>query len=231
MFLTLGMSLLVVYNVTIMFDVAVFMLTLSCAELPANWAQWWWWRFNGKARVAASFGGAAIFCIVVLGPKLLLWMGVHLGGVASCCRGGGRTFLVMGLTTVLWVAVALLTRARPAPACWTSFTAVHDRSGSWGPIRAAYLARRAADGRAMTLAIGSSSAPASSSPASGAVATMLYIVGCPAFMSVATPPACIALGVAHACSALIFRRYLGRFSTRSMRRAGQCRRSTTNRTA
>ena len=32
-------------------DIAVFMLGLASAELTANWAQWWWWRFNGKARV------------------------------------------------------------------------------------------------------------------------------------------------------------------------------------
>ena len=31
------MSLLVVYRVEFMFDVAVFMLQLSAAELPANW--------------------------------------------------------------------------------------------------------------------------------------------------------------------------------------------------
>src|SRR4029079_14689427 len=37
-------------------DIAVFMLGLASAELTANWAQWWWWRFNGKARFAASFG-------------------------------------------------------------------------------------------------------------------------------------------------------------------------------
>ena len=35
-------------------DIAVFMLGLSSAELTANWAQWWWWRFNGKARIAAG---------------------------------------------------------------------------------------------------------------------------------------------------------------------------------
>lgn len=139
MFLTLGMSLLVVYNVTIIFDVAVFMLTLSCAELPANWAQWWWWRFNGKARVAASFGGAAIFCVVVLGPKFLMWMGIPWAA-SLMLPWWWQTFLVMGLTTALWVAVALLTKPDPQPLLDTFY----DRArplGSWGPIRAAYLAR------------------------------------------------------------------------------------------
>jgi Na+/proline symporter len=140
MVLTLGMSLLVVYNVTIIFDVAVFMLTLSCAELPANWAQWWWWRFNGKARVAASFGGAAIFCIVVLGPKLLTWMGITWAA-SLVLPWWWQTFLVMGLTTVLWVAVALLTEPDPQPL----LDRFYDRArplGSWGPVRAAHLARQ-----------------------------------------------------------------------------------------
>jgi Na+/proline symporter len=143
MVLTLGMSLLVVYNVTIIFDVAVFMLTLSCAELPANWAQWWWWRFNGKARVAASFGGAAIFCLVVLGPKLLTWMGITWAA-SLVLPWWWQTFLVMGLTTVLWVAVALLTEPDPQPL----LDKFYDRArplGSWGPIRAAHLARQSVE--------------------------------------------------------------------------------------
>ena len=138
MFLTLGMALLVVYNVTIMFDVAVFMLTLSCAELPANWAQWWWWRFNGKARVAASFGGAAIFCVVVLGPKLLGWLGVTWAA-SLVLPWWWQTFLVMGLTTALWVGVALLTKPDPRPVLDEFYRRARPL-GSWGPVAAAYAA-------------------------------------------------------------------------------------------
>ena len=29
--------------------------------MSANWAQWWWWRFNGWGRVAASFGGGSVY--------------------------------------------------------------------------------------------------------------------------------------------------------------------------
>jgi Na+/proline symporter len=136
MFLTLGMALLVVYNVTIMFDVAVFMLTLSCAELPANWAQWWWWRFNGKARVAASFGGAGIFCVVVLGPKLLGWLGVTWAA-SLVLPWWWQTFLVMGLTTALWVGVALLTKPDPRPVLDEFYRRARPL-GSWGPVRRAY---------------------------------------------------------------------------------------------
>jgi hypothetical protein len=145
MLLILGLSLTVVFNVRIINDVAIFMLQLSAAELPANWAQWWWWRFNGKARIAASFGGALIFCLVVLGPKLLLFLGVA-GAEKLIPSWWWQTFLVMGLTTALWVTVALLTkpdperllrafheRARPL-GCWTPFKANTGKS-SWDDFK------------------------------------------------------------------------------------------------
>src|SRR5437879_12730858 len=101
MLIILAMAITVVYKSKFIFNVAVFMLQFSSAELPANWAQWWWWRFNGKARIASSFGGGTIFCIVVLGPQLLMRLGVRWaeGLVITCWY---QTFLVMGLTTIRW---------------------------------------------------------------------------------------------------------------------------------
>ncbi|HWV67565.1 sodium:solute symporter family transporter, partial [Chitinophaga sp.] len=112
MALILSLAVAVVFNVSIITDVAIFMLQLSAAELPANWAQWWWWRFNGPARMAASFGGAAIFCLVVLGPKLLMYL--HIPQASQLVLPWWwQTLVVMALTTVLWVAVALLTPPEP----------------------------------------------------------------------------------------------------------------------
>src|SRR5690242_4032866 len=116
-FVVLGLSLLVVYKVKFVFNVAVFMVGLSAAEMSANWAQWWWWRFNGWARVAASFGGGACYlAIALLWPSWPWW---------------NRMFLSMGLSTVLWIVVTLFTapernerlvafflRARPL-GCWS----------------------------------------------------------------------------------------------------------------
>lgn len=142
MVLILGLSIAVVFNVRIIIDVAIFMLQLSAAELPANWAQWWWWRFNGKARIAASFGGALIFCVVVLGPKLLLFLGVTRAE-RLIPSWWWQTFLVMGLTTVLWVTVALLTKPDPEPLLrkfyrrarplggWTPFAGAGEQSNQW----------------------------------------------------------------------------------------------------
>lgn len=133
MIIILAISVAVVFNVLIITDVAIFMLSLSAAELPANWAQWWWWRFNGPARVAASFGGAAIFCLVVVGPKLLVMAGVS-GASVLIIPWYWQTLLVMGITTLLWVVVALLTK--PDPEQLLSDFYVRARPlGFWGPFR------------------------------------------------------------------------------------------------
>jgi SSS family solute:Na+ symporter len=133
MIIILAISVAVVFNVLIITDVAIFMLSLSAAELPANWAQWWWWRFNGPARVAASFGGAAIFCLIVVGPKLLVMAGVS-GASVLIIPWYWQTLLVMGITTLLWVVVALLTK--PDPEQLLSDFYVRARPlGFWGPFR------------------------------------------------------------------------------------------------
>ncbi|MCC6494406.1 MAG: hypothetical protein IT424_15455 [Pirellulales bacterium] len=133
MVVILCLALLVVYQVQLLFKVAVFMLQLSAAELPANWAQWWWWRFNGKARIAASFGGAAIFCAVVLGPEALVWLNVR-GAASLIIPWWWQTFVVMGLTTALWAAVALLTEPEPQRVLDDFYRRVQPL-GTWGPVR------------------------------------------------------------------------------------------------
>jgi Na+/proline symporter len=128
----LAIAILVVYRVQLLFKVAIFMLQLSAAELPANWAQWWWWRFNGKARLAASFGGAAIFCVVVLGSEALVAGGFL--SEAQVPKWWWQTFIVMGLTTVLWVTVALTTEPESDEVLDRFYCRVHPL-GSWGPVR------------------------------------------------------------------------------------------------
>jgi hypothetical protein len=133
MVIILGLAITVVYKAQFIFNVAVFMLQFSAAELPANWAQWWWWRFNGKARIAASFGGGAIFCLVVLGPQLLVRLGAEWAS-ALIIPWWYQTFLVMGLTTLLWVSVALMTKPDPTPVLADFYRRVQP-FGSWGPIQ------------------------------------------------------------------------------------------------
>lgn len=145
MIVILALSVAVVFNVLIITDVAIFMLSLSAAELPANWAQWWWWRFNGPARVAASFGGAGIFCLVVVGPKLLAFFDVPWAN-NLIIPWYWQTLLVMGLTTVLWIVVALVTKPDPEEllrsfylrahplGCWTPFKGL-DKPGTEGEFK------------------------------------------------------------------------------------------------
>jgi Na+/proline symporter len=87
-------------------DIAVFMLGLSSAELTANWAQWWWWRFNSKARLTASFGGPFIF----LFNKYIVFEYL-------IDAGRDTTYIIVltsiALTFICWVVVALLTKPEP----------------------------------------------------------------------------------------------------------------------
>jgi SSS family solute:Na+ symporter len=133
MVVILALAIIIVYRAQFIFNVAVFMLQFSAAELPANWAQWWWWRFNGKARLAASFGGGAIFCLVVLGPLLLDRMGMSWAR-ALIIPWWYQTFVVMGLTTLLWVSIALMTRPDPEPVLANFYFRAHPM-GWWEPIR------------------------------------------------------------------------------------------------
>jgi len=120
--LILALSLLVVFGVDQLLTIAIFMLGISAAELPANWAQWWWWRFNTKARLAASFGGPLLYLLT----SQVLFKGANYGL---------QMLVAMGLTTVLWVGVALAT----APDDEATLKRFYERArplGWWGPIRA-----------------------------------------------------------------------------------------------
>lgn len=122
----LGLAILVATVTENIIDIAVFMLGLSSAELTANWGQWWWWRFNGAARLAASFGGPVIFLLnkyVVF--TYLIDTGVSADYVVVLSS--------MAMTCVLWIAVALLTKPDPEE----TLIAFYRRArplGWWGPI-------------------------------------------------------------------------------------------------
>jgi Na+/proline symporter len=121
MLLIMGLGLLVAWQAESLITIAVFMLGLSSAEYAANWAQWWWWRFNKWGRLTASFGGPLIFVLVkfVLFPRLGEYYHVLLG---------------IGLTTLCWFAVTLLTK----PDDETALKEFYRRArplGFWRPIR------------------------------------------------------------------------------------------------
>jgi len=122
----MGLSVAVATRAENVIDIAVFMLGLSSAELTANWGQWWWWRFNGKARLTASFGGPLIFLL----NKLVVFEYFIDGG-------SDTTYLVVlssiGITCALWIAVALATRPEPEEKL-VEFYKRAQPMGWWGPI-------------------------------------------------------------------------------------------------
>jgi Na+/proline symporter len=119
-FLIIGLAILVAVKATNVIDIAIFMLGISSAELSANWAQWWWWRFNAKARVVASFGGPLLF----IGIKYIL---------LPAASPYWHVLLAIAVTTVLWIVISLVTR----PDDEAVLLAFYRRArplGFWGPI-------------------------------------------------------------------------------------------------
>ena len=126
MLVIMGLSVVVATRAENVIDIAVFMLGLSSAELTANWGQWWWWRFNGKARLTASFGGPLLFLL----NKMVVFEYFIDGG-------SDTTYLVVlssiGVTCALWIGVALATRPEPEEKL-VEFYKRAQPMGWWGPI-------------------------------------------------------------------------------------------------
>jgi Na+/proline symporter len=120
--LILMLALIVAYKVELIFDVAVFMVAAAAGEMPANWAQWWWWRFNRWGRISASFGTIAISIMVwfVLPTQHWAWW--------------DRTYLVIVANTLLWILVTLLTPP-DRPQVLERFYKASRPLGAWRPVR------------------------------------------------------------------------------------------------
>ena len=166
MLVMLGLALVVAILADRIIDIAVFILGLSSAEITANWGQWWWWRFNGKARLAASLGGPAIFLInrfLVL--PVLLGAGqesLYIAVLAS-----------VALTTVLWIVVALLTSPDPEETLVEFYKRARPM-GWWGPI-AHKAGREESGGRPIFSGLGTALLGASAIGASTIAFSAIYV--------------------------------------------------------
>ena len=120
-----ALAIAVATSATNVIDISFIMLGLSSAELTANWAQWWWWRFNGPARLAASVGGPGIF--------LLVFFTVFAGVEPLYDRVYSAVFTSIPLTMVLWIVTALVTRPEPEEKLVEFYRRVRPL-GFWGPI-------------------------------------------------------------------------------------------------
>lgn len=150
----MGLGIVVAVKANKLIDISVFMLGLSSAELTANWGQWWWWRFNGPARLAASFGGPIIFLVMrymvyptfilpyYLRPENMpLWLAETADRLPPevVARKIGNSYIYipilvsMGLTCLVWIIVALVTK----PDLDEKLIEFYRRArpmGWWGPI-------------------------------------------------------------------------------------------------
>ena len=126
MFVIMGLAVVVATQAQNVIDISVFILGLSSAELTANWGQWWWWRFNGPARLTASFGGPLIF----LFNKFVVFKYL-------IDAGQDTIYLVVltsiALTFVAWVVVALATKPEPEKELIEFYKRARPM-GWWGPI-------------------------------------------------------------------------------------------------
>lgn len=129
LFLICGLSVIVALQAESLITVAIFMLGLSSAEYAANWAQWWWWRFNAYGRLAASFGGPVVFLSVRFALTPLL--STHGGPLLSEWY---QILISIALTTVLWVGVTLLTPPQEEKILMDFYRRAQPL-GFWGPIR------------------------------------------------------------------------------------------------
>jgi SSS family solute:Na+ symporter len=146
----LALALLVVYRVSFLFDVAIFMVGLSASEMSANWAQWWWWRFNGWGRVAASFGGGSAYLAMRLVWPAMPWW--------------NRMYWAVAISTALWIIATLCT----APERRELLEKFYKRArpmGSWGDLAPTAAPGWVAVWKGILLAV------------IGAAAVMAYIVG------------------------------------------------------
>lgn len=84
-------------------------------------ARWFWWRVNAWSEISAMIAPIAAFAAV------RLWTGLVFPE---------SLFLIVAVTTVVWVAVTLATRPSAAQTLRTFYERVHP-GGWWGPVRAA----------------------------------------------------------------------------------------------
>lgn len=179
----LSLALLVVYKVTFLFDVAIFMVGLSATEMPANWAQWWWWRFNGWGRVTASLAGGLVYVLI-----RLIWPGV---------AWWNRMFIAMLASVLLCLVVTLCT----APERRELLEGFYRRAkplGNWSP----FAGDSSTNWRVIVKGIGIALA--------GAAGVMAYICGISLLYLGRYAPG-VALLVAMGLLSFLFLKYFGPF--------------------
>jgi Na+/proline symporter len=132
----------VMYASDSLFQIASVIIGMFAASAAFYWAQWWWWRANLASWMAAMIGGPVIYFLLArLLPQSQWWASQLAAGEAAVdAMAMLQAAIAMGLTTLLWIGVALLTK----PESDETLEAFYHRArpmGWWEPVRRAIVAR------------------------------------------------------------------------------------------
>ena len=138
-FVVMCAAIAVVYQAGSLFGIAVRLAGILGATATLAWGQWWWWRVNFYAWVAAMVGGPIIY--FALGPTLAIMM-PDLAERAAESETTAQYFAMIQafagavVSTVFWVTVTLVT----PPVRMDRLVEFYKRArpmGAWGPVRRA----------------------------------------------------------------------------------------------
>jgi Na+/proline symporter len=141
MLVIMAASIVVVYQSESLIGLAITLGGFFASTITFAWGQWWWWRANFAAWVAAMVFGPAIYLT-------LSWWLPQLPAIAEFASRGPEEQQLLGLatavagmllSTIVWVTTALLTK----PGDMAVLKDFYQRArpmGLWGPVREALLA-------------------------------------------------------------------------------------------
>jgi Na+/proline symporter len=131
-------SIAVVYFSSSLIGIAIVVAGLFGAVATVAWAQWWWWRVNLWAWVAANVGGPIIYFSLGFILRHFAWWQNHLAMGESMAQQLGmlKALIAMVMTMIFWVVVMLMTRPEDMEVLKIFYRRAKPM-GVWGPIRRA----------------------------------------------------------------------------------------------
>ncbi|MEN6385045.1 MAG: sodium:solute symporter [Phycisphaerales bacterium] len=134
-------GLLVMAVTLLFFSKSLFGMMIVIAGLfsPAallGWGQWLWWRVNIWSWLTACIGGPITFLILGFVLRLIPCWRMHLGGDESSIQQLEvlQVLIAIGITTMLWVIVTLLTKPEDINVLKTFYRRALPL-GFWEPVK------------------------------------------------------------------------------------------------
>lgn len=126
----------VMYASDSLFRIAMVISGMFAASAAYYWAQWWWWRANLASWMAAMIGGPVVYFLLDwLLPQSAWWRSqLATGEAAADAMAMLHALIAMGITTTLWIVVALVTKPE-SEATLKSFYLRARPMGWWAPVR------------------------------------------------------------------------------------------------